>query len=155
MKELSNRVDAELIGWPIPVKVGFKKSHPCPICDVRAKVVKTHAIRTHFPKALDENHIEGNVLLSVYRNVLQFFCTELNVVDCLALIVLVKQKDLLTTQEHVIVDKIKHVSSVLATEIPSMSVSDLQELLHWRTICNLLVLLSSDRQVLLREVEGS
>ena len=68
---------------------------------------------------------------------------------------MVKQKDLLTTQEHVIDDKIEHVSSVLATEIPSMSVSDLRELFHWRTICNLLVLLSSDRQVLLREVEGS
>ena len=36
-----------------------------------------------------------------------------------------------------------------------MSVSDLRELLHWRTICNLLVLFSSDRQVLLREDEGS
>ena len=31
LRELSNRVDAELIGRPIPVKVGFKKSHPCPI----------------------------------------------------------------------------------------------------------------------------
>ena len=73
-------------------------------------------------KLLIENHIEGNALLCVYMNILQFFCTELNVVDCLALIVMVKQKDLLTTQEHVIDDKIKHVSSVLATEIPSVSV---------------------------------
>ena len=86
---------------------------------------------------------------------LQFFCTELNVVNCLALIVMVKQKDLLTTQEHVIDDKIKYVSSVLATEIQSVSVSDLQELLHWQTICNLLVLLCFERQVLLREVEES
>ena len=93
--------------------------------------------------------------MCVYRNVLQFFCTELNVVDCLALIAMVKQKDLLTTQEHFIDDKIKHASGVLASEIPSVSVSDLQELLHWRTICNLIALLRADRQVLLREVEGS
>ena len=44
LKKLSNRLDAELIGRPIPVKVGFKKSRPCPICEVRAKVVKRHAI---------------------------------------------------------------------------------------------------------------
>ena len=54
-------------------------------------------------------------MLCVYRNILQFFCTELKVVDCLALIAMIKQKDLLTTQERVIDDKIKHVSSVLAT----------------------------------------
>ena len=53
LKDLSNQVDAEQIGQPIPVKVGFKKSHACPICDVRAKVVKRHAIQNHFPKALD------------------------------------------------------------------------------------------------------
>ena len=70
------------------------------------------------------------VYCCVYTNMLKF-CTELNVIDCLSLIAMVKQKDSLITQENVIYDKIKHISSILATEIPSASVSDLQEELHW------------------------
>ena len=86
LKDISNKSDADITGRPIPVKVGTKKSHPCPICDVRAKVIKRHAIRSHFPKVLDQNHVTETELVCIYKAILHFFCEELNTVDCMSLL---------------------------------------------------------------------
>ena len=64
LKDISNQVYAEPRGQPIPVKVRFKKSHPCFNCDIHPKLLKRNA--------LDKSEIEGSILFFVYRNMLQF-----------------------------------------------------------------------------------
>ena len=138
----------------IPVKVGHKKLHSCPVCQGHAVVVKRHVMRYHFPKLLDVKHVEDSVLLSVYREILSFLCRELGLVDCLALAMHVKEKSLCTVQPHVIDKNVTLVSEKLVDEIKGISQSDLQELLHWRTVANILMVLSPDRVILFREIEG-
>ena len=66
----------------------------------------------------------------------------------------VKEKSLCTVQPHVIDKNVTLVSEKLVDEIKGISQSDLQELLHWRTVTNILMVLSPDRVLLFREIEG-
>ena len=54
-------------GQSIPVKVGYKILHSCPVCQGCAVVVKRHVMIYHFPKLLDVKHAVDSVLLSFYR----------------------------------------------------------------------------------------
>ena len=111
-------------------------------------------MRYHFPKLLDVKHVEDSILQSVYREILSFLCRELGLVDCLALAMYVKEKSLCTVQPHVIDKNVTLVSEKLVDEIKGISQSDLQELLHWRTVTNILMVLGPDRVILFREIEG-
>ena len=130
-----------------------KKLHPCPLCEVRTKVVKRHCIKFHFPKCLDASNIEEDVLLLIHIAILDFFCKELNVADIHALSVLVNEKGIHTLQEHSIDVKTNCIAEKLANESVGVPCNILAELLHWRTICNLLSQLSPDRRFLFRELD--
>ena len=78
-------------------------------------------MRYHFPKLLDVNDVEDNILLSVYREILSFQCREIELVDWLALAMHVKEKRLYTVQPHVIDKNATLISEKLVYEIKGIS----------------------------------
>lgn len=153
LADLTNVLVPETCGVPIPVKVGTRKLHPCPLCETRTKVVKRHCVKFHFPRCLDVPRIEERLLFQVKQNELDFFCKELDLVDVHALCTFINERGLNTRQEHSLESNITQVASNLSRCMPTVSSKELAELLHWRTVCNLLLQLPPDRRVIFRDVE--
>ena len=100
---------------------------------------------------LDNKDLSIEQVSSVYQNIIKFFCKELELVDVLSLHMFMKEGNLFTEQKHVVDQTVVSVTDLLG--VTSVPKSQLQEMLHWRTLANLLLLLSHDRQEIFRDVE--